>query len=155
MTNRAQTKSFRQSVMIDTQRYPELAYMKDLTGWGMRAAELIRLARLGAICEQQQQELLAQFSSVAQMQALARANQINAKDMPAFGQIQSQGPAQPCTKPVNQNPPGQVSTESPIPKRALIADKAPEYKRAPTPSTSNTDKVVADDSRLIVDKFVL
>ena len=155
MTNRAQTKSFRQSVMIDTQRYPELAYMQDMTGWGMRAAELIRLARLGAICEQQQQELLAQFSSVAQMQALARANQINAKDMPAFDQIQSQTPGQTQPELTSQNAPAQVSAESPISKRTPIAGKAPEYKRAPTPSTSNTAKVVADDSRLIVDKFVL
>lgn len=72
--NRGAPASFRQSVIIDPQRYPELAYMVDMQGWGVRAAELIRLARLGAICEQQQRALLDRLSTVAQLQALAQAN---------------------------------------------------------------------------------
>lgn len=134
-------ESFRQSVVIDPVRYPELAYMATMNGWGVRAAELIRLARLGAVCEQHQKALLDQFSSVAQLQALARVNQHQGDpllqshlQMQMAQMMQAPSTMAAASMPVGyQTPVNEVAVAptmplSPVPAHAPAAAKQVEHK---------------------------
>src|SRR5690606_6011243 len=65
----ATDEQFRISFLLDIRRYPELAYLRDLTGHGDRPRELMRLAVLGQRHEAEMQEI-AELTRKASMAAL-------------------------------------------------------------------------------------
>lgn len=65
----ATDEQFRISFLLDIRRYPELAYLRDLTGHGDRPREIMRLAVLGQRHEAEMQEI-AELTRKASMAAL-------------------------------------------------------------------------------------
>lgn len=122
------SSSFRQSVLIDTKRHPELAYLERLTGWGERSAEIVRLARLGAECELQERALLDQFRTTARRRAMAQVNSTAAGiDLPGSRSLETGNDFDP----IQPDPPVKDELPAPRPSRRaepIVQSHVPEER---------------------------